>query len=174
MPLSVSQRLGMCNYKRTRISLVLADRSVRRPVGIVENIPVGIGQGYVLTDFVVLELAEEPKDPIILGRPFLATIGAMIDVKNGHIDLRLSDMAMKFNVERVLKKPTIDGHTCWVDTLSELIEEFVEEIHVEDPLQIALTQVRSEFRYLDGDATSFSEILDSAPQICKEFSFISL
>jgi len=42
------------------------------------------------TDFVVLEMDEEPKDPLILGRPFLATAGAMIDVNKGKIDLNLA------------------------------------------------------------------------------------
>ena len=174
MPFSVSERLGMTNYKPTRISLVLADRSVRRPVGVLENIPVGVGKGYVLTDFVVLELEEEPKDPLILGRPFLATAGAMIDVQNGHIDLRLGDMAMRYNVEKVLKNPTIDGQTFWVDTLTELVEEMDEELHTDDPLQVALTQRESEFGFMNQEVVGFSEILDSASPIEKHVAYVSL
>jgi len=54
-------------------------------------------------------------------------------------------MAMRYNVEKVLKNPTIDGQTFWVDTLTELVEEMDEELHTDDPLQVALTQRESEF-----------------------------
>jgi len=89
MPLSVVKRLGFTQYKSCSISLILADRSVRIPHGLLENLPIRIEAVEIPTDFVVLEMDEEPKDPLILGRPFLATAGAMIDVKKGKIDLNL-------------------------------------------------------------------------------------
>ncbi|CAA7047523.1 unnamed protein product [Microthlaspi erraticum] len=67
MPLSVAARLGMTDFKPTRISLIMADRSKRIP--------------------------QEPIDPLILGRSFLATAGAIIDVKKGKIELDLGDLS---------------------------------------------------------------------------------
>ncbi|CAA7017772.1 unnamed protein product [Microthlaspi erraticum] len=64
-----------------------------------KDLQVQIGSHLVPTDFVVLELGEEPKDSLILGRSFLATPEAIIDVTRGRIDLRLGDMIMNFQAE---------------------------------------------------------------------------
>ncbi|XP_058003727.1 uncharacterized protein LOC110647809 [Hevea brasiliensis] len=69
--------------KPTTISLQLADRSVKYPIGILENIPIKVGKFFIHVDFVVLEIEEDVQIPIILGRPFLVTAGAIIDVKMG-------------------------------------------------------------------------------------------
>ncbi|XP_033143261.1 uncharacterized protein LOC117132617 [Brassica rapa] len=89
MPYSVALRLGYTHFKPTKMSLVFADRSVKSPVGILEDLQVKVGNTTVPADFVVLEFEEESKDPLILGRPFLCTVGAIIDVRQGKIDLNL-------------------------------------------------------------------------------------
>ncbi|KAG7529568.1 Retrotransposon gag domain [Arabidopsis suecica] len=110
MPLSVAKRLGFSKYKSCNISLILADRSIRIPHGLLEDLPVMIGRVEVPTDFMVLEMNEEPKDPLIFGRPFLATAGAIIDVKKGKIDLNLGkDLKMTFDITNTMKKPAIEG-----------------------------------------------------------------
>ncbi|KAL1193254.1 hypothetical protein V5N11_017087 [Cardamine amara subsp. amara] len=73
---------GYTKFKQTKISLVFADRSLNLPVGILEDLHVRIGNALISADFGVLELAEEPNDPFILGRPFRCTGGALIDVQN--------------------------------------------------------------------------------------------
>ncbi|KAL1189293.1 hypothetical protein V5N11_014297 [Cardamine amara subsp. amara] len=78
MPLSVAKRLGFSKYKPNNLSLVLADRSIRLPYGLLEDLPIRIGHVEVPTDFVVLEMDDKPRDPLILGRLFLATAGAMM------------------------------------------------------------------------------------------------
>ncbi|XP_010490352.1 PREDICTED: uncharacterized protein LOC104768120 [Camelina sativa] len=123
MPLSVATRLGLYNFKPTQVTLVLADRSTSRPEGLLENLPVQIGNCYIPTNFIVLKLDEESKDPILLGRPFLATAGAMINVREGKIDLHMDDLVLQFNLEKAAKKPTIDGQTFWVDTIEEIATE---------------------------------------------------
>ena len=80
MPKSVYDRIGVGELKPTRISLQLADRSVRLPLGIVEDLPIQVGKFYILIDFVVIEMEEDIQIPLLLGRPFLATAGALIDV----------------------------------------------------------------------------------------------
>ncbi|XP_023634063.1 uncharacterized protein LOC111829357 [Capsella rubella] len=112
MPLSVARRLGFTQYKTCNISLILADRTVRVPYGLLEDLPVKIGEVEVPTDFIVLEMDDEPQDPLILGRPFLATAGAIIDVGKGMIDLNPGkDFKMKFDIKDILSTPTVDGHT---------------------------------------------------------------
>jgi len=60
----------------------LADCSVKYPVGILEDVLIKVGDLYVPANFVIIEM-EDTRTPIILRRPFIATIGCRIDVKNG-------------------------------------------------------------------------------------------
>ncbi|KAG7578816.1 Retrotransposon gag domain [Arabidopsis thaliana x Arabidopsis arenosa] len=99
MPHSVAVRLGMISYRPTRITLLLADRSKRIPEGILEDVPVKIGECLIPADFVVLDYDVQPKDPLILGRAFLATAGATIDVKKGQILLDVCDVKMNFYIK---------------------------------------------------------------------------
>ena len=82
MSLSLYERLGIGELKSTRMTLQLEDRSVKYPTGIIEDVPVKVGKIYILVDFVVMEMEEDNQVPILLGRPFLATAGAIIDVKH--------------------------------------------------------------------------------------------
>ncbi|KAJ8749356.1 hypothetical protein K2173_018844 [Erythroxylum novogranatense] len=69
IPLSLYNRLGIGELKPTTISLQLADRSIRYPIGIVEDLLVKVGKLIIPTDFVVLEMEFDLQVPIILGRP---------------------------------------------------------------------------------------------------------
>ena len=80
MPLSIAKKLGFTQYKKCKLSLVLADISVKIPVGILEDLPLMDGNFEIPTDFVVLEMEEETQDPLILERLFLATTGAIVNV----------------------------------------------------------------------------------------------
>ena len=87
MPHSVYLQLGLGELKPTSITLSLADRSVKIPKGIVEDVLVKIDKFYYPVDFVLLDTepsSNEPNSvPIILGRPFLATANAIINCRNG-------------------------------------------------------------------------------------------
>ncbi|XP_058003777.1 uncharacterized protein LOC131180166 [Hevea brasiliensis] len=82
MPLSICEKLKVGDLKPTTISLQLADKSIKYPIGILENVPLKVGKFFIPVDFMVLEMEEDNHIPIILRRPFLATAGAIIDVKN--------------------------------------------------------------------------------------------
>ena len=105
IPYSVAKRMAPTNFEPTRISLVFADRSDKMPVGVLEDLQVQMGNTTVPVDFGVPELEDEPKDLLILGRPFLCTADAIIDVRNGRIDLQLGDIMMKFEMDELLKRP---------------------------------------------------------------------
>ncbi|KAG7552350.1 Aspartic peptidase domain superfamily [Arabidopsis thaliana x Arabidopsis arenosa] len=161
MPLSVAKRLGLNKYKYCNISLILADRSVRLPHGLLEDLPIKIGNLEVPTDFVVLDMDEEPKDPLILGRPFLATAGAIIDVKQGKIDLNLGkDLKMKFDINDDMKKPTIEGQTFLVEEMDRLADELLEELAEENHLKTVLTK-SGKVGYLPSETLSSEKSLDS-------------
>ena len=80
MPLSVYKRLKLGEAKHTTVTLQLADRSLAHPLGIVEDVLVKVGKFILPTDFIVLDMEEDGRIPIILGHPFLATGQALIDV----------------------------------------------------------------------------------------------
>ncbi|KAG7594047.1 Retrotransposon gag domain [Arabidopsis thaliana x Arabidopsis arenosa] len=137
MPLSVAKRLGFIEYKSCNNYLILADGSVRLPHGLLEDLPVKIGNVEVPTDFIVLEMDEDPINPLIFGRPFLATAGAVIDVKKGKIDLNLgNDFTMEFDINDAMKQPTRhDQHSITEDSevqegeASKRIEVSVNELN---------------------------------------------
>ena len=94
MPRSVAMRLGYSNLELTFITIFLADRSTRIPNGFLIEVPVMVGKSMSPTDLVVLHYEKEPKDPLILGRSFLHTVGAIIDVRQGRIGLNVGDLTM--------------------------------------------------------------------------------
>jgi hypothetical protein len=85
LPLSLFKRMGIGELKPTELVLKLADFFTIKLVGFVEDILVKIEGIYIPADFVVVDIEEDDDVPIILGRPFLATAGAIVDVKNGRI-----------------------------------------------------------------------------------------
>ncbi|XP_074576604.1 uncharacterized protein LOC141833120 [Curcuma longa] len=87
IPYATSVKCGYPDLKLTPMTLQLADQTCRYPKGLVEDVPVEVGGFTIPTDFVVLDMDEDPAIPIILGRPFLATSGANIDVKNRKLSL---------------------------------------------------------------------------------------
>jgi hypothetical protein len=89
LPLSLFKRVGIGELKPTRITLKLADRSIIYPAGIPEDIPIKVENIYIPVDFVVVDIEEDSQILILLGRPFLATAGAVIDVNNGKIAFQI-------------------------------------------------------------------------------------
>jgi len=70
-----------------------------------------------------MEKEEESHIPIILGKPFLATAGAMIDVKNDKLSLQVGDEKVEFNLPQSMASPTIDDSCCRVDILERTLNE---------------------------------------------------
>ena len=92
----------MGELKPTNITLSLADPSVKIPKGIVEDVLVKVDKFYYPVDFVVLDtepIANGPNHvPIILGRPFLATANAIINCRNGVMQLTFGNMTLELNI----------------------------------------------------------------------------
>jgi len=105
LPLSLFKKIGIGELKLTNITLKFADCTNVHPVGFIEDIPIEIGGIYIPTDFIVLDMDEDDQVPILLWRPFLATAGAMIDVKGGMIAFQVSNEIVGFGMETVNKKP---------------------------------------------------------------------
>jgi len=85
MPLSMMKKLGCGEPKPTRMTLTLADRSISYPFGVLEDVLVKVNELVFPAYFVILDMVEDEDMPLILGRPFLATGRALIDVEMGQL-----------------------------------------------------------------------------------------
>ncbi|KAL1215292.1 hypothetical protein V5N11_016085 [Cardamine amara subsp. amara] len=120
MPLSVAEMFGYHKFLPSMLSLVLADRTVRFPHGLLENVPVRIEKLEIPTDFIIMKIDEEPEDPLILGRPFLASSQTVIDAKTGEIILRASNgLVVRFNTSSRLKSSTFEGQLYSVEEVND-------------------------------------------------------
>ena len=102
LPYSVYKQLGLGELKQTSITLSLADRSVKIPRGIIEDVLVQVDNFYNPVNFVVLDTDPIVKEtnyvPIILGRSFLVTSNAIINCRNGLMQLTFGNMTLKLNI----------------------------------------------------------------------------
>nr|GEU71856.1 reverse transcriptase domain-containing protein [Tanacetum cinerariifolium] len=103
MPLSVWNKLSLPDMSLTCMTLELADRSISRPVGVVEDVFVKVGTFHFPADFVVVDFDADPQVPLILGRSFLKTERALIDVFEGEVTLRVGKEAITFNLDQTLR-----------------------------------------------------------------------
>jgi hypothetical protein len=82
-------RIGVGELVSTRISLQLADRSVKYSLGQVEDLSLQVGKFYIPIDFIMIEMDEDPDTPLIIGRPFLNMAGTQIDVRGGKLTFEI-------------------------------------------------------------------------------------
>nr|GFA79046.1 reverse transcriptase domain-containing protein [Tanacetum cinerariifolium] len=100
IPLSVWKELSLSKLTPTYMTLELADRSVSKPIGIAKDVSVKVGMFYFPVDFVVVDFEPDPRVPLILGRCFLKTGRALIDVYNGELTLRIGIEAITYNLDQ--------------------------------------------------------------------------
>ncbi|XP_055826266.1 uncharacterized protein LOC129894598 [Solanum dulcamara] len=133
MPRSTLKKLGLEELKATTILLQLVDHSVARPDGIIKDVLVQVGSLIFLVDFIVLDFEPNPDIPFILGRPFLAIVGALIDVAAGRLTMRAHDKVKVFDVYHALKLSAIYEELSVVTIIDE--EVSVHCTIASDPLE---------------------------------------
>ncbi|KAG9444864.1 hypothetical protein H6P81_016204 [Aristolochia fimbriata] len=133
MSLSLCRYLKLGEPQETGITLQFADRSTKIPEGVMEDVLVKIQDFIYPCDFVVLDIDVDKNLPIILGRPFLATAGAIIDCKQGNLTLRLNNDTINFNIKEAMKQPAIphDEFCLSVDVIDSCIAKIEEEERTE-------------------------------------------
>ncbi|KAL3597114.1 hypothetical protein D5086_008751 [Populus alba] len=112
LPYSVFQSLNLGELKPTSVTLLLTDRSVKVPRGIIEDVLVQVDKFIYPVDFVVLDT--QPVEtcnsiPVILGRPFLATSNALINCRNGLMKLSFGNMTLEMNIFNICKQAGDDN-----------------------------------------------------------------
>ncbi|CAL2238604.1 unnamed protein product [Prunus armeniaca] len=144
MPFSVFESLNLGELKKTSVSIQLADRSIKYPKGVLEDVLVKVNELIFPADFLVLEMEEVPipgKDlPLILGRPFMRTARTKIDVYEGTLTMAFDEETVEFKVFDALKYPN-DDHACFsIDVLEQMVQETFSASQGETPLERALIQ----------------------------------
>ena len=140
LPYLMYKQLGLGELKPTSITLSLVDRSIKIPKGTVEDVLIQVEKFYYPVDFVVLDT--EPVAvgtnyvPIILERPFLTTSNAIINCRNGVIQLTFGNMTLELNIFHLIKKymqPVEEGseEVCIIDAI---LEEQADQQQMQDVL----------------------------------------
>ncbi|GJV16883.1 reverse transcriptase domain-containing protein [Tanacetum coccineum] len=130
MPLSVWKNLSLLDLTSTSMTLELADRTITRPKGVAEDVFVKVGKFHYPADFVVVDFDADPRVPLIIGRPFLRTARALIDVYGEEITLRYNDEAITFNVGHTSSHSYRydDASVNRIDVIDVTCEEYAQEV----------------------------------------------
>ncbi|GKD28101.1 reverse transcriptase domain-containing protein [Tanacetum coccineum] len=129
MPLSVWEKLNLLDLTKTRMILELADRTISTPTGIAEDVFVKVGTFLFPSDFIVVDYISDPRVPLILGRHFLRTARALIDVHGEQMTFQHDDQSITFKVgdTKTFSYNTIESVNR-VDIIDVACEEFAQEV----------------------------------------------
>nr|GEY81643.1 reverse transcriptase domain-containing protein [Tanacetum cinerariifolium] len=129
VPLSIWRKFSLPELTPTRMILELADRSTTRPASIAKDVFVKVGKFHFPTDFVVVDYVVNPRIPLILGRPFLRTERALIDVYGEELTLRVDDETITFKVGQTSKYSYNDVESInRINVIDVDCEEYVQEV----------------------------------------------
>ncbi|CAL2271511.1 unnamed protein product [Prunus armeniaca] len=162
------KQLGLGEIKPTQLSLSLANRSVKIPRGIVEDVLIKVDKFYFPVDFIVLDTQPVPSGqkqiPVILGHPFLATCNANINCRNGLMNISFGNMTVEFNIFNISKQPSDDEEICEISLIDTMVEDSFHYSSIKDPLEACLAHFGANFDF----EKSFDEVnalLDYVPYI---------
>ncbi|GKD80877.1 reverse transcriptase domain-containing protein [Tanacetum coccineum] len=129
MPLSVWKKLSLPELTPTCMTLELADRSITKPIGIAEDVYLKVGKFKFPADFVVVDFDADPRVPLILGRSFLKTGRALIDVYEGELTLCVGKEALTFNLDQTSRYSSNydEMTTNRIDVIEMACEEYSQE-----------------------------------------------
>nr|GEV33834.1 hypothetical protein [Tanacetum cinerariifolium] len=159
MPLSIWKKLRLPTLNDTKMVLELADRTISKPTVIAENVFVKVGKFYFPADFVVLDFIADPRVPLILGRPFLSTAHAIINVHEREIILRQDKQSLtlqcgdtpsikKYKFEKLNKIDFIDAGGRYF--YSEEIENFLNDDSIPIGVENSEFNMEEDILFLEG------------------------
>ncbi|GJT70061.1 reverse transcriptase domain-containing protein [Tanacetum coccineum] len=130
MPFSMWKKLNLPNLTPTCMTLELADRSISQPIVIAKDVNVKVGVFQFPADFVVVDFKPDPRVPLILGRCFLKTSRALIDVYEGELTLRVDNEAITYNLDQTSRYSVNynDMTVNRIDVVELACEEYSQEV----------------------------------------------
>nr|GEU59780.1 DNA-directed DNA polymerase [Tanacetum cinerariifolium] len=169
MPLFVCNKLSLPELSPACMTLELTDRSISRPAGVVEDVFVKVGKFYFLADFVVVDFDVDPRVPLILGRSFLKTGRALIDVYEGELTLRAGNKAVTFNIDQTSRySANYDADSInRIDVIDVACEDnfLLEETNAFLAIKDEPISLETDYSYYDskGDILLLKEFLNDDP-----------
>ena len=155
MPLSVARKLSLGQLTPTTITLQMADRTMAKLEGVIEDVLVKVGKFVFPVDFIILDMEEDSQVPLLLGRPFLATGATLIDMQKGVLTLRVGEEAADFNFLQSLKSLDIDREDY----------KFVDDVYLNNSdcyhdcnAQLPINENEMNFQYPEGVNSDFLHI----------------
>ena len=146
MPLSVVKRLSLGELTPTAMTLQMADKILSQPKGILEDVLMKVGKFIFPVDFVVIDIEEDKQVSLLLGRLFLATGAALIDVKKGELTLRVGYEAVHFNLNQSLKQHEFDNVDC---KTVETIVSISSKLKYDCKIQSSMNENEKNFQYIE-------------------------
>ena len=144
LPYSVYNELGLGELKPTRVTLELANRSIKVPRDIIEDVLIQVDTVYYLVDFILLDTQpvefESSKYyiPVLLGQPSLTTANAIIHYSNGILKLSFGNINLETNIFMLGKQLSEVDQIEEVDSIESIIQGYVDREFMEDPIEMAL------------------------------------
>ena len=146
MHLFVVKRLSLGKLTPTAMILQTEDKTLALPEGILKDVLIKVGKFIFPVDFVVIDIEEDKQIPLLLGRPFLSTGAALIDVKKGELTLRVGDEAIPFNLNQSLKQLEFDNTDCKiVETKDPISYELINDCKI----QSSMKENKPNFEYIE-------------------------
>jgi len=137
MPLSMCRRLGKIETMPTHVTRQLADRSITRPYGVIEDVLIQVKQLVFPADFVVMDIEEYPDIPIILGRPFMSMTNCIVDIGKGKLELSAKDQKVSFDLFEEINHPNDLKARFDLDKVEQEIEIVATTMALHSPLEKA-------------------------------------
>nr|GFB17792.1 reverse transcriptase domain-containing protein [Tanacetum cinerariifolium] len=144
MPLSVWEGLSLPELTPTCMTLELADLSVSKPLGIATDVSFKVGVFHFLADFVVVDFEPNPQVPLILGRCFLKTSRALIDVHKGELTLHIRNEAITYNLDQTVRYSANYNQMTAnkIDVVELSCEEYSQEVNQAPVYQAPIPQTQ--------------------------------
>ncbi|XP_070043236.1 uncharacterized protein [Nicotiana tomentosiformis] len=136
MSYSVFKTIGIGKPRPTSMRFQMADRTMKRPLGVIENVLVQVDEFILPVGFVILDCEVDYEVPIILGRPFLATGKAHCDIEVGELTFRVGNENMVFHVCKSTRQPNSNEVCSFVHLVTNVIvDDTSATINVGDMLE---------------------------------------
>ena len=155
MPLSVAKKLSLGELTPTIVTLQMADRTMAKPEGVIEDVLVKVGKFVFPVDFIILDMEEDSQVLLLLGRPFLATGAALIDMQKGVLTLRVGEEAAAFNLLQSLKNLGTNREDY------KLVDDVYlsnSDCYYDCNAQLPINENQMNFQYVEGVNYDFSHI----------------
>ena len=155
MPLSVARKLSLGELTPTTVTLLMADRTMAKLEGVIEDVLVKVGKFVFSIDFIILDIEEDSQVPLLLGRPFLVTGAALIDLQKGVLTLRVGEEAADFNLLQSLNNLDTDREDY---KLVDNVYLNNSDCYYDCNAQLPINENEMNFQYLEGVNSDFPHI----------------